>query len=307
MLRALLLSGVAVFLASFVACSKDPAPADTSTSSGFASSSSGTSNGGTSNGGTTSSTTSTGGTSGNPVPSADVVVSNETVDVDGVSRIYKLVVPKTYDAAKKYPLIIAMHGDDQNAEGFVTFSKLDVAAGKEAVMAFTDQSLDLETAFDDNPDQKMVPAIIEAVKGKRSIDAAKIWGFGYSKGAFQVGELLCRKKGIFNAVAVHAGGAPQERNAEGGVECPNADTVPMFVTQGANDGNIGSEFYAQSFAEIAGCDAFGARAKASPDICQKFNGCPNNLSMFYCVVPGQGHYPIYDNAAAHSLAWFKTL
>lgn len=307
MLRTSFISGVTFFVVALVACGKtDTAPQDTaSSSSGFTSSST-SSTGGSSNGGSTSSTTSS-GSSGNPPPSVDVVVSDEKVTVDGTQRGYKLVVPKAYDPNKKYPLIIALHGDGQDAAGFVTFSKLDVVAGKEAIIAFSDKSEDLTTAYDSNVDQKMIPAIIDAVKGSRSIDQEKVWGFGYSKGAFQIGELLCRKKGIFKAVAVHAGGAPQERNAEGGIDCPNGDTVPMFVTQGSNDGAIGGEFYAQSFAGLAGCDAFGGRTKTTPDICEKFNGCTNDLPMVYCEVPGQGHFPMYDNAAAHSLAWFKTL
>lgn len=306
MLRTSLLSGVAVFVVALVACGKsETAPDDgASSSSGFASSTSST--GGSSNGGSTTSTSS-GSTGTVPPPSADVVVSDESVDVDGAQRGYKLVVPKTYDANKKYPLIVAMHGDGQNAADFVTFSKLDVVAGTEAVMAFTDQSLNLKDLFDANPDQKMVPAIIAAVKGKRSIDDAKIWGFGYSKGAYQIGEILCSGKSIFTAIAVHAGGAPQDKDGDGNPDCANPVTVPMFVTGGEKDKEQGSEYYAQFFAERRGCDAYGPRAKASPDICGKFNGCDNGPPLLFCEVPGQPHFPMYDDAAAHSLAWFKTL
>src|SRR4051812_31501721 len=40
-----------------------------------------------------------------------VVVTMETVEVAGDTRDYVLSVPKTYNASKKYPLIVALHGD----------------------------------------------------------------------------------------------------------------------------------------------------------------------------------------------------
>ncbi|MBX3229333.1 MAG: hypothetical protein KIT84_18065 [Labilithrix sp.] len=308
MLRNSLLSGVAVFVLALIACkgSTEPDATSTSSSSGGEPASSGGSSNGSNGNGSTSTTSS--GSSGNPPPSNDVVISDESVDVDGTPRAYKLVAPKDYDEARAYPLIVAMHGDGQDAGGFIGFSGLTNVAGTEAVMAFTDQSLDLTTYYDNNKDQKMVPAIIAAVKGKRNIDAGKIWGFGYSKGAFQIGELLCSGKDIFTAVAVHQGGAPQDKDGDGNGDCWNPVKVPMFVLGGGNDKDIGSEYYAQFFAGIHGCDnPFGARTKASPDICEKFNGCDAGKPLLFCEAPGVPHYPIYEKSAELSVAWFKTL
>ena len=44
-----------------------------------------------------------------------VTATDETVTELGMPRAYQLAVPKTYDAARKYPLIIALHGDGPSA------------------------------------------------------------------------------------------------------------------------------------------------------------------------------------------------
>jgi len=69
------------------------------------------------------------------------------------------------------------------------------------------------------------PRRFTQVKKNRNIDAGKVWGFGYSKGAFMLNEFGCRKPGLFAAIAPHSGGAPQEQDNNGDVQCPNAQAI----------------------------------------------------------------------------------
>jgi polyhydroxybutyrate depolymerase len=235
-----------------------------------------------------------------------VKVTNETVTVLGDMRTYVLAVPKTYDAARKYPLIIALHGDGQTGGGFREFITFDDVAGDDAIVAYPSGALDIFTAYDQNPDQLLVAATIKDVKGKLSIDATKIWGFGYSKGGFIANEIACRKPGVFTAMAIHAGGAPQEpHGADGYPQCPGVVGLPVLATEGDLDQGIGGLYGANYWASVNGCS--GGRSATTPAPCQKNDGCPAGKPVVYCLAPGVNHYPIWDQAVNVSWSFFKGL
>jgi polyhydroxybutyrate depolymerase len=235
-----------------------------------------------------------------------VDATNETVTVLGTSRTYVLAVPKTYDAARKYPLIIALHGDGQDGPTFRAFLTFDDVAGDDAIVAYPTGAVDLFTAYDTNPDQQLVDATITDVKSKRSIDDTKVWGFGYSKGAFLLNEIACRKPGLLKAMAFHAGSAPQEmRGADGYPICPGVIGLPVLATEGDQNTDIGADYGANYWAMVNGCA--GTRAMTTPAACSKYDGCPAANPVEYCLAPGVAHYPIWDQAVNVSWAFYKTL
>ena len=241
------------------------------------------------------------------VKPSKVKATDETVSVLGTTRQYVLAVPKTYDAARKYPLIIALHGDGQDGASFRAFLQFDDLAGDDAIVAYPYIAPgDLFTPYDTNPDQQLIDATINAVKAKLSIDPAKVWGFGYSKGGFLANEIACRKPGIFKAMAIHAGGAPQEpQGADGFPQCPGVVGLPVIETEGQNDTGIGGDYGAQYWAKINGCGT--GRSATTPAACQKSDGCPAGKPVTYCLAPGVSHYPIWGEATAVSWTFFKSL
>lgn len=239
-------------------------------------------------------------------PSSKVSVTNETVTVAGGARAYVLSVPTTYAAARKYPLIVALHGDGQDANGFRVFLGLDEISGDDAIMAYPDQAVDLYTPYDQNADQQLIEAVITAVKGKLSIDAAKVWGLGYSKGGFMVNEIACRKPGLLKAMAAHATGAPEEpRGVDGFPQCPGVMGLPVMTSEGDRDVGIGADYAANYWASVNGCSA--TRTPTTPSSCQKHNACPSGKPVVFCVAPGVSHYPIWRDAAQVSWDFFRTL
>lgn len=236
-----------------------------------------------------------------------VDLSDVKITVNGEARHYVLAVPKNYDANKAYPLIIGLHGDGGNAKSFVKESKLTLAAGDQAIVAFPDQVLDLFTSYYDNNDQRLVAATIIQVKKNRNIDAGKIWGFGYSKGAFMLNEMGCRKPGLFTAIAPHAGGAPQEQDDDGNVVCPDAQGLAVFATMGTNDDLGGGQFQTDYWAGLGGCSKSKQTTPqgTAPASCQAYKNCDN--PVVFCKVEGFGHAPLYPNAALDSWNWFNSL
>lgn len=241
------------------------------------------------------------------VKPSKVVVTTEGVDVLGTGRSYVLSVPKTYNASRSYPLIVALHGDGQNAAGFRTFLGLDEIAGDDAIVAHPDQALDLFTAYDMNPDQQIVEAVINSVKGRYTIDTAKVWAFGYSKGGFMLNEIACRKPGVFKAMAAHATGQPQAEavGTDGFPVCQGVVGLPVMTSQGSNDTQIGADFAAQYWAKVNGCGT--SRSATTPAQCQKSDGCPPGKPVVFCIAPGVSHFPIWADAAQVSWDWFKSL
>lgn len=237
--------------------------------------------------------------------SSKVNATDETIDVLGKTRMFVLAVPKTYDAARKYPLIVALHGDGQDAPGFRAFLRFDDIAGDDAIVVYPSQAVDLFNPYDQNSDQQLVEATINAVKAKLSIDDGKVWGFGYSKGGFMANQIACRRPGVFKAMAIHAGGAPQDVDGNGYPSCPGVIGLPVLATEGEFDTGIGGDFGAQYWASIDGCT--NQRSATTPAACQKHDGCPAGKPVVYCLAPGVSHYPIWNEADAVSWTFFNSL
>jgi polyhydroxybutyrate depolymerase len=240
-----------------------------------------------------------------PAGSVKTTTSFETVDVRGSPRHYALSVPQAYAAGRAYPLVVALHGDGQDAESFRPYLGLEAFSGTDAIVAYPDHSEDLFTPYEENDDQLLIERTIAAISAKYTIDPAKVWGIGYSKGAYQLAEIACKKPGLLKAMAVHAGGAPQARLPSGDVDCPAARPLPVFVTHGELDDPAGGEFGAQYWASLARCQT--TRSPTTPSICERYDGCPASTPITYCLVPDQPHSPLYADAAKHSWAWLTSL
>jgi polyhydroxybutyrate depolymerase len=233
------------------------------------------------------------------------VATNETVEVMGATRRYVLVVPRGYDAARRYPLLIALHGDGDDGPGFRASLDLDALAGDDAVVAYPTGAVDLFTPYDQNPDQQLIEATIRAVEARYSIDPARVWGFGYSKGGFMANEIGCRRPGVWKAMAIHAGGAPQEPQSNGFPVCPGVIGLPVLATEGELDQGIGGAYGAQYWAHVNGCSA--QRSATTPAPCEAYDGCPSGKPVVYCLAPGVSHYPLWSRATAISWAWLRGL
>jgi polyhydroxybutyrate depolymerase len=230
-----------------------------------------------------------------------VSLSEVTITVRNNARKYILAVPKNYDAERAYPLVVALHGDGGSAKSFVGGSKMTIATTDQAIVAFPDKAYDLFTEYDNNTDQRLVGAIIAQVKRTKNIDENKIWGFGHSKGAFMLNELGCRRPGLFNAIAPHAGGAPQEASNDIDA-CPDAQSLAVFVTMGTDDNEDGGDYEAEFWRRKSGCSS--SKEDTDIDQCRAFKSC--DQPVVYCKLEGQGHN-LYSSAAKDSWNWFNSL
>jgi polyhydroxybutyrate depolymerase len=233
-----------------------------------------------------------------------VDVTNEQITVAGDLREYVLSVPKTYSGSRQYPLILALHGDGQTADDFRISLGLDAVSGDDAIVAYPNGVVDLYTAYEQNGDQQLVEAVIADVKSKWSVDAAKVWGFGYSKGGFEINQLACRRPGMFKAIAGHACGGPQKLDGPA-TDCPGSMGLPVMITEGDLNTDIGAASGAKFWAAINHCST--NMVATTPAGCESYTGCDADKPVTYCLAAGVSHYPIWTGAVQASWDFFNSL
>jgi polyhydroxybutyrate depolymerase len=289
-LRAWLVFAAGVTGGCIVACSKDATPPPD--------------NGASSSGG------GAGSSSGTTGPNAVVKTTTETLAHDGATRKYILSVPTDYDAGKKYPLYIFLHGNPGTAEGAAAFA-LEKVTRNEAILAYpgslVEDGWDHSASLQDNADSTFILAMIEALEAKYAIDGARVLLSGWSGGGFMSSAMACRYSSKFRAIGIHAGGAPYDPNsATTTPDCPGA-TIATLVTHGDADTVVafdGGQYAAQYWSEHNGCGTGSTAVTPSP--CKTYDSCPADKPVEFCFIPGQDH-PLWDQALAVEWAWFKAL
>lgn len=240
-----------------------------------------------------------------PPPPPKVTVTTETVQALGVARTYVLAAPVSYDAVKSYPLVIAFHGDGGSGAGMRAVFPLDDISGDAAFVAYPDSkggaSWDLYTPEATNEDDAFVFALVADLTSRFAIDPTRVFGAGYSSGAFFIEQLACRRASLFRAIAPSSGGAPNEPQDPAAsfwkpyyTKCANQTSgVPALVVHGTDDTVVEPEsgdFSAQYWAYVGGCDeAKETRTPATPPPCVEHAACPPGMRVVYCPIAGIGH------------------
>ncbi|AKV01101.1 putative ESTERASE LIPOPROTEIN LPQC [Labilithrix luteola] len=246
-------------------------------------------------------------------PVAKVTVTDETIVIDGVTREYVLATPADIDPTRKYPLVLVLHGDGGTAHTMRALHTVDDVSGSDAFVAYPsgidmhwDRSLDVAT----NSDMHFMQSIVDTLNTKYRIDAARIFGVGYSAGGFMVNQIACRT-GLLRAIASHAGGAPYIPGVDNGSpDCSTGNLVAAIVFHGVDDGHgygvdVSSGVYdAQYWADRDGCAT--TTSATSPAPCQAYDRCPSDKPVELCIVPGLGHIP-WKESVKTEWAFFTSL
>jgi polyhydroxybutyrate depolymerase len=252
---------------------------------------------------------------------AQVKITNETLMVDGTQRSYVLIVPTAYSAAKSYPLVLSLHGQPGSATGHHQYVPFENASGDDAIVAYPDGldgEWDLYPLTANNPDMKFIRDMVDDLATKYSIDKSRVFGTGYSNGAFMVNQMACRYAGFFKGITAHAGGAPDEPNvasparygSNGCLQCPGGPT-PAIIFHGDPDNTVstaGGLYSARCWATNNGCqDQDPPTTAVAPSPCAKFDGCPAGKEVRWCAIPGIGHVQWSPQGDQVSWAFFKGL
>lgn len=135
----------------------------------------------------------------------------KTMQYNGVSRGYKIFLPRLYDGREKVPLMLNFHGGNQNIQAQVDLSNMNQIADTANFIVVYPQALEdpsdgnstnwmrkQPTSFDDVP---FVSALIDEVSSNYSIDIERVYACGYSLGGEFSFELACKLNHKIAAIA----------------------------------------------------------------------------------------------------------
>lgn len=151
------------------------------------------------------------------------VLRDQTIDVDGVPRRYRLVIPDSVDARTPAPLLFAFHGASDTTEGTARYTQLDrLAAAKGFYPVYPEgrylswpPSIPPENPDCIKPDLLLFDALCDELAGSYHIDRKRVYATGVSQGAAFVELLVARRSEKLAAAASHSGWLPEPLPEEG--------------------------------------------------------------------------------------------
>lgn len=244
-------------------------------------------------------------------PRPMLVTQMESVTIEGDRRSWLYVAPRNPLPGRLYPLIFVMHGDGGDGPGYHDATPFEMASGDSAILVYPTglhATWDIETSRD-NRDHAFLKAIAKDMGAKYGIDRKKIFGSGYSSGAYVLNFMACEHPGFFRAIASNAGSAPygrSETHANGYTKCAGQKPMPMLALHGDQDFTVtlqSGRFSADYWGYVNGCDARTVETTGYPE-CQGFRGCKDGNDVAYCEIKGLGHW-VWNRHAETSWTFFR--
>lgn len=222
-----------------------------------------------------------------------------------LKRSYRLYIPSSYQAGKPMPLLVALHGGLGTGKNMQDVSGFDrVADARGVIVAYPDGltrawnagtccAKPMENGVND---VLFMKNLVEDVKKKAAVDAARVYGAGFSNGAMLVHRVACEAPGTFTAIAAVAGGIMVK-------DCKPGRGTPALLIQGRADPRIpwdGGEFegnFRPSMKDIVanlktrnGCSAEEVVVERNEVVtCTMLKGCAKGNDVQWCGLAGVGH------------------
>lgn len=245
-MRALVVSLVLVAACSGTDATPSPGAASSGTTDGSSSSSSSSASSSSGGSSTSSSSGGSSGAAGSLAPGK----TTRTIRAAGKDRSVLVVAPSAV-ATKKLPLVIALHGNGDTSQGFVTVTTpLEELAESDAFVLAAPQGVAqtitignqtiavswdaYRSAAQGNIDLPLLDAIRSELAATGSIDEKKVFTFGYSQGGY-----LSFRYGMDAAAEMSCAAVIAAANPLGPqLTAAAARKIPVALQIGTNDGAI---------------------------------------------------------------------
>lgn len=147
-----------------------------------------------------------------------LLCQEKEIYVDGVKRAYHLTLPQDYSDSAKYPLVIFLHGFNNEIQSIGVYTKFDIKAQKSGFIAVYPHGIMNENAYylwnagniyeewtNNANDVGFISHLIIDIQNNFSIDSQNIFIAGYSNGSMMAYRIAAELSGKIAAVACVSG------------------------------------------------------------------------------------------------------
>lgn len=167
-----------------------------------------------------------------------------TLETGGYTRSYRVYAPKNLEKAKKYPLLVILHGGGGTGKGMpgLTRGGFEKLADREGALLAYPEGIDKnwndyradksrKSQRENIDDVAFITAMLDEISKSYPVDPARVYAAGISNGAMMSYTLACRASGRFAAVAPVAGAMPETLVPL----CVPSRPVPVLIISGTRD------------------------------------------------------------------------
>lgn len=247
------------------------------------------------------------GASGGCGGAAKTGSSVRSIESGGVTRSYRLYVPKGYDPSKSAPLVLNFHGFGSSALEQERYAEYPQAADKYGFIVATPEGTNTprrwyiygerEAGYVD--DFAFVDTLIDQLSATLCVDASRIYATGISNGGGMTSLLGCKLNDRLAAIAPVAGSPYAD------LQCRGKGSMPVIAFHGTDDqlvpfgggpgGRLGLPSGAvrdnmRDWAKHNGCNMVLQTQRIAGDVVlESYGGCKDGADVQLYVVEGGGH------------------
>lgn len=166
------------------------------------------------------------------------------LETGGYARVYGVYAPRNLEKAKKYPLLVILHGGGGTGKGMprLTRGGFEKLAGERGALLAYPEGIDKnwndyradksrKAQRENIDDVAFISAMLDEIAKGYPVDKERVYAAGISNGAMMSYTLACRAPDRFAAVAPVAGAMPENLVPT----CSPSRPVPILIISGTKD------------------------------------------------------------------------
>lgn len=193
-----------------------------------------------------------------------IFANYNSIDINGVTREYRVHLPKGYSPDKSYPVVFAFHGFSDRDKFIELYSGLSNYADKKGFIVVYPKGLNQSWNAEfccgpswrqDRDDVGFVEQLVRKISSDFPIDKEKVFATGFSNGGMFAQRLAYELPGTFKAIAaVMSSSGKSDKQLE-----LKSTKTNILLINGRNDPTIPLEKDGASNSEFAFISAFSTR------------------------------------------------